>query len=459
MASFLLPIGLLTLAATITIHRVGAQDVTKTSNKRASGSQATYCRDIAPILYKNCTPCHREGEVGPFTLTSYKDASKRAGQIALVVRQRIMPPWKPEPGYGAFKHERRLTELEIATLQQWAENGTPEGESADLPPIPRFVEGWQLGKPDMVLSMSKPFTIPAEGNDINRSFPVSVHLPANRYLRAVEFRPGNRRVVHHGILLYDNSGTARRLEAQQGGPGAGYVSFGGPGFVPVGALPGYTPGMAPEQFPTDAAGQLPKDIDIVFGMHYHPTGKVETDQSSVGLYFTDKPPTRISSMVTIGVINLDIAPGDRAHKEQDTYTLPVDIELEAVYEHMHLIGKSCKLWAELPDHTIRPIIKINDWDFNWQTNYHLKERMHLPKGTVLHGEWTHDNSADNVRNPNQPPRRVTNGENSTDEMAGALLDVYVANDLDNGILWLTNLGHITEASLRPAVVAKVGQKK
>ena len=185
-------------------------------------------------------------------------------------------------------------------------------------------------------------------------------------------------------------------------------------------------------------------------MHYHPDGKEETDQSCIGLYFTDKPPVRTSSMIVIGVLNLDIAAGEKAHLEKDSYTLPVDADVESIYEHMHLIGKTCRLWAELPDHTIRPLIKINDWDFSWQATYHLKERMKLPKGSVLHAEWTHDNTAENFRNPNNPIRRVTNGENSTDEMAGALINVYVKNPTDSGILWLANLGHLAAASLRPA---------
>ena len=417
----------------------------------SAGAQAvTYNKDIAPIVFKQCVSCHRPEEVAPFSLMTYRDARKRARQIALVTEKRVMPPWKLEPGYGEFQHERRLTEKQIALVRRWAEQGAPEGKAADLPARPKFTDGWQLGKPDLILKMPKAFAIPADGNDVNRSFPLHIQIPADRYIRAAEFRPGNRRIVHHATLMMDKSGKAMQLEKEQGGTGAGYVSFGGPGFVPAGGLPGYAPGMPPEIFPPDAAGTLPKDIDIVFGMHYHPTGKIETDQSSIGLYFTDKVPTRIGSLITMGVLNVDISPGEKAHFEQDSYTLPVDVEIEAIYEHLHLIGKTCKLWAELPDHTIRPIIKINDWDFNWQSTYHVKERIRLPKGTVLRAEWTHDNTADNVHNPNHPPKRVTYGENSTDEMAGALINVYVDSERDNGILWLTNLAHLGKAAVAPA---------
>lgn len=409
----------------------------------------TFTRDIAPVVFAQCSSCHRAGEVAPFPLLTYRDVQKRARQIALVTSQRFMPPWRPAPGYGEFQHERRLTDAQIALFRRWADAGTPEGRTADLPPAPRFTDGWQLGKPDLVLTMVKPVTVPAEGQDVNRSFVIPVHLPAGRYLRATEFRPGNRRIVHHATAMLDTSGKARALEAAQGGPGAGYVSFGGPGFLPSGGLPGYAPGMGAEVFPADASGVLPKDVDVVLGMHYHPDGKAETDQSSIGLYFTDTPPVRVGSLVVMGVLNLDIAPGEKAHQEQDTYTLPVDVDVEAVYEHMHLLGKTCKMWAALPDGTTQPLIQIKDWDFSWQATYHLKRRLHLPRGTVLHAEWTHDNTADNPHQFNHPPRRVTSGENSTNEMGGALINVYVANHQDDGILWIANLGHLWKASVTP----------
>lgn len=407
----------------------------------------TFTRDIAPVVFAQCSSCHRAGEVAPFPLLTYRDVQKRARQIALITSQRVMPPWKLTPGYGEFQHERRLTDAQIALFRRWADAGAPEGNLADLTPAPKFTGGWQLGKPDMVLTMIKPVTVPAEGPDVNRSFVIPVHLPAGRYVRAAEFRPGNRRIVHHGTAMLDTSGKARALEAAQGGPGAGYVSFGGPGFLPSGGLPGYAPGMPATVFPADASGVLPKDVDVVMGMHYHPDGKIETDQSSIGLYFTDTPPVRVGSLVVMGVLNLDIAPGEKAHLEQDTYTLPVDVE--AIYEHMHLLGKTCKMWAELPDGTTRPLIQIADWDFSWQATYQLKRRLHLPHGTILHAEWTHDNSADNPHQFNHPPRRVTNGENSTNEMGGALINVYVANQRDNGILWIANLGHLWKASVAP----------
>lgn len=420
----------------------------------ARAESLTFTKNIAPIIFNNCANCHRPGEVAPFSLLTYQDVAKRAKQIGIVTQKRLMPPWKLEPGYGEFQHERRLTDKQIAVVRQWANEGAKEGNPADLPPVPKFPDGWQLGKPDMILKMPKAYTVPAEGKDVSRSFVVSVHLPADKYIRATEIRPGDRRVVHHVTLMMDKSGKAKQLEAQQGGPGAGYVSFGGPGFLPSGGLPGYVPGVGAEVLPDDASGVLPKDIDLVFGMHYHPYGREAADQTSVGLYFTDKPPKKIGSLIAMGVLNIDIAPGEKDHLEETTYTLPVDVEVESVYEHMHLIGKTCKLWAELPDHSTKPIIKINDWDFNWQSTYHVRERYRLPKGTILHGEWTHDNSADNPANPNHPPKEVKNGEDYVNEMAGVLINVFVDSPLDNGILWVANLGHLGAASVRPPALRR-----
>ena len=200
---------------------------TKTGNRRRG--PVTFNKDIAPIVFQQCVSCHRPNEVAPFSLLTYHDAEKRAKQIAIVTAKCVMPPWQPEAGYGAFQHERRLTAVQIAAFQEWAEAGAPEGNAKDLPPVPQFPDGWQLGKPDMIIKMPKAFPIPASGSDVNRSFPVSLHLPADRYIRAAEFHPGNRRLVHHATLMLDNSGKARELEAKQGGPGSGYVSFGGAG--------------------------------------------------------------------------------------------------------------------------------------------------------------------------------------------------------------------------------------
>lgn len=417
-------------------------------------ASVTFTKHVAPILFEKCASCHRAGEVAPFPLLTYGDAKKRAQMIAAVTQSRLMPPWKPQPGYGGhFQGERILTDRQIAVLKQWADAGAPQGAPKDMPTPPKFAQGWQLGKPDMVITMLKPVAIPADGPDVNRAYVVPVHIPVDKYVRAFEFRPGNRRVVHHSVVSLDKSGgKASRFEAQHGGPGQGFpggAGFGKESFIPIGGLGGYVPGMMPQVNPPDMAGTLPKDVDVVFGMHYHPDGKPETDQSSVGLYFTDRPPTRVGSTILMGVLNLDIAPGEKGHFEEANYTLPCDVQMRGISPHMHLLGRTCKLWAELPDGTTRLLIKVNDWDFDWQGTYRWAEPFRLPKGTKLRGEWTHDNSAQNPHQFNSPPKRITNGENSTNEMAGVWIDVALDRPADNGTIWGANLLHLLWASLRP----------
>lgn len=410
----------------------------------------TFNKDIAPVLFSQCSSCHRPGEVAPFSLLTYDDAKKRARQIALVTEKRIMPPWKPEPGFGRFEGARHLTDAQIALFVKWAASGAKEGRKSDLPPPPKFTEGWAMGKPDLILRMPKAFTIPADGVDVNRSFVVPLHLPGDRHVRAAEFRPGNRRVVHHATVMLDTSGKARQLEIEQGGAGGGYKSFGGPGFLPVGGLSGYVPGETPRPVRPEVVGTLPKDVDLVFGMHYHPSGKPETDQSEIGLYFTDKPGTRVGSIVLMGVLHVDIAPGDASHFEETSFTLPTDVDVTGIGPHMHFIGKTTHFWADLPDGTTKQLIKINHWDFNWGGTYTYVEPVHLPKGATIHGVWTFDNSADNPRNPSHPPKRVTYGESTTDEMGGAWINVIVDKQTDNLAVWIANLGHLAKASVTPA---------
>ena len=418
------------------------------------GAAPTFARDVAPILFNNCASCHRPGEVAPFSLLRYEDAKKRARLIAEVTQSRLMPPWKPQKGYGEFAGERHLSAAQIELLRRWAAAGAPEGDASDLPPQPKFTQGWQMGKPDMIITMPKAITIPADGPDVSLSFVIPVNLPRDKYIRATEFRPGNRRVVHHASVFTDTSGKARQLEKQSGGYGfRGGMGVGKNDFVPSGSLGGYVPGMMVNPAAPDAPSVLPKNSDVVFGLHYHPSGKAESDQSSIGLYFTDKAPRRIGSVILMGVLNLEIQPGESAHPEKDTFTLPVDVEMQSIAPHMHIIGKTVRMWAELPNGTTRPLIKINDWDFNWQGTFYYQKPFRLPRGTKIHGEWTHDNSKNNPRNPTHPPRRVTNGENSTDEMAAAWIPVLVDRPEDNAALWVANLGHLAVASMTPPVIA------
>jgi hypothetical protein len=385
----------------------------------------TYNKDIAPLLWKNCAGCHRAGEIGPFSLLTYKDAAKRARYLAEVTESRRMPPWKPEPGFGTFHDERRLSDSEIRTIADWATGGAPEGDPKDLPPTPRFPEGWQLGAPDLVLKASEPFDVPAQGRDIYRCFVIPIPIDSNKTVAAFEFRPGNRKVVHHALLYLDSTGAAR--EKDKSDPGPGYASFGGPGILPTGGLGGWAPGAMPRLLPDGMGKFIRKGSDLVLQVHYHPDGKAEKDESVVGIYFTKKPARKIVGGIAVRTRSLDIPQGEsHYHTTARSEPLPVDALAIAIAPHMHYIGTEMKVVAEAPDGTTTPLIWIKDWDFNWQGQYQYNVPITLAKGTVIKLDAYYDNSAANPHNPSKPPKRVRWGEQTTDEMC--LLGVQVVTD-------------------------------
>jgi len=383
----------------------------------------TFAHDVAPILYRHCAACHRPGEVAPFSLLSYQDAAKRAKLIATVTASRYMPPWQPEPGYGRFQGERRLAGSDIATLQRWAAAGAPQGDPARTPQPPRFPEGWQLGTPDMTIQMPKPFAIPADGPDQYMCFDIPLHLSADKYVRAMEFRPEARAAVHHALFLLDAAHIGRQK-------GEAYSCFGTPGFLPSGALGGWTPGMQPARMPDGLQLIMSKASDLVLQIHYHPNGKPQTDQSTLGLYFTDKAPTKWVADIPLGSHHIDIPAGDRAYKVRDHFTLPVDVEAVAIIPHAHYICKQMDGWAILPDGRKQWLLRIRDWNFDWQEQYRYVTPIKLPAGTDVQMEFTYDNSDANPRNPNHPARRVVWGPDTTDEMAGLHVQV-VPEDMDD----------------------------
>lgn len=386
----------------------------KTQGEKKRDGSATYARDIAPIVQANCVQCHRDGEIAPFPLATYGDVAKRARQIVSVTQSRFMPPWKPEPDFGHFLNERRLTEREVALFKTWAEGGAPEGDAADLPPPPKFVEGWQLGEPDLVVKMAEPFEVPADGRDVFRNFVIPIDLDRDHLVAVAEFRPGNRRVVHHALFYLDRSGVARKKDAAD--PGPGYGSFGGPGFLPSGSIGGWAPGGTPHPLRNGMGRELQKGSDLVLQIHYHPSGKVESDQSTVGIHFVKQPSRKVVAPIVVIDRGLYIPAGAERHRMSGSYTLPADTTMVAVIPHMHLLGRETKVTATLPDGQVEPLVWIKDWNFNWQDQYHLAEPRRFPKGTRLDVEAVYDNSDQNPLNPNSPPKEVTWGEQTTDEM-------------------------------------------
>lgn len=384
-------------------------------------AKVTYTRDIAPIIQSRCQNCHRDGQVAPFSLTNYQQVAKRAKQIVLVTEDRIMPPWIPKSSDVKFVGDRRLTDRELGLLKTWAEAGRAEGDQADLPPPAKFAQGWRLGEPDLIVKMSEPFEVPADGPDILQNFVIPLDIPEDKLVAAIEFHPGNKRVAHHAVLFLDDSGTARKLD--QATPGPGYANFGGPGFFPSGALGGWSVGNTPRALPDGMGRYLKKGSDLVVQMHYHPTGKKETDQSEIGIYFVQKPvaeslneSAKLVGSIWLGSYEMDIPAGAKDYRRSSSYVLPKEVIMVGVVPHMHLLGRSMKVTATLPDKSTKTLIDIDNWNYNWQDEYYYERPFALPAGTRLEIEAVFDNSKDNPSNPSSPPKRVTWGDGTDDEM-------------------------------------------
>jgi Tfp pilus assembly protein PilF len=404
-----------TLAAALAACRSGGP-----ATDAASGTEpVNFNRDVAPLVHRSCTPCHRPGESGPFSLVTYADVRKRADQVVRVTASRYMPPWPPEPGYGDFAGARRLHDEEVALLRRWVDSGAPEGTLSERPQPPAFTEGWQLGPPDMVLQAAEPYTVPAEGTDVFRNLVLPVPVPHPRYVRAIELRPGDKKVVHHANVLLDRTGSARRQDARDPGPGfSGMdVELESPAFEPDSHFLFWKPGTAAVSEPPDMAWRVDPSTDLVLNLHLQPSGKPEEIRPAVGLYFTEVAPTRFPMLVQLENDGaLDIPAGKTDFVVTDHYDVPVDVEVLGVYPHAHYLGRDVKGWATLPDGRKVWLIWIRDWDLGWQAVYRYRAPIELPRGSRIEMRIEYDNSAANPRNPSDPPRPVTAGNRSTDEM-------------------------------------------
>lgn len=400
------------------------------SHSAEPSAPVTFNREIAPIIYKYCAPCHRAGEAGPFPLLTYEDTAKFARQIAVIAERRIMPPWLPEPGDLKFAGELRLSEEQIALFQRWADEGTPRGEASDLPPAPQFTPGWQLGKPDLVLQAKKAYSLAASGSDNYWNFIFPTDLTTTRWVKAIEIRPGEKRVVHHANILLDRLQSSR---VQEKHPGDGFpgmeLRIESETFDPDSHIFFWKPGSMPHVEPEDMALRLEPGNDLVLNTHLQPSGKAELVQPSIGLYFTDKPATKFPVLLELQNDKaLDIPPGVSDFHVTDSFTIPVDVDLLAIYPHAHYLGKDLLATAVLPDGTKQNLIHIPRWDLNWQAVFYYAEQVFLPKGTIVEMHYVYDNSTANVANPFHPPQRIQGGNRTTDEMAHLWLQVLPRQD-------------------------------
>ncbi|HEY7328298.1 MAG TPA: redoxin domain-containing protein [Gemmataceae bacterium] len=387
----------------------------------------TFYRDVLPIVQKNCQECHRPGAVGPFALMTYKQAVNWADDIKEYTQERKMPPWKPVAG-PAFHSERKMPDKDIETLATWVDGGTPEGDPKDAPPPRQFVEGWQLGQPDLVLTVPEEMTVGASGPDLFRCFVLPTNLTEDKFVTAVEVRPGNSRIVHHTLNYFDTSGKGRELEKKareqkenkNGDLGPGYSAAMGLGFLPttgqVGGLGGWAPGNVAHHLPDGYGYFLPKGSDIIIQTHYHRDGRVEKDKTSIGLYFAkDGNTKRWKGMVLPGRF-LVIPPNNDHYRVQGGMEVLQECKLYSVMPHMHMLGREIKVTLTPPGGKPMSLVAINDWEYNWQETYFLKEPIVIKPGTRLEVEAIYDNSDKNPNNPFSPPRYVKFGEQTTDEM-------------------------------------------
>ncbi len=406
----------------------------ETGDHAATTKKITFSRHIAPILYANCTECHRPGEVAPFSLITYEDAAKRADWIAEVTAEGLMPPWHAEEGYGSFRAERRLSPVEKQLIRDWADTDAPQGDETEMPTLPDYPTGWRLGEPDLVFEASHPVTVPAEGPDQFHHFVIPVGDVEDAIAVAVEFQPGNPRAVHHAIVFVDDSGMARRLD--EATPEPGFTTATGTVIPLAGTMTIWAPGVTPPVLPKGVGQRLPKGADIVVQLHLHPTGREETDRSRVGVHLAKERVDRYVSDVPFifGPLAIDIPPGETNHEVFAELKLPIDVTLTAVMPHMHLLGRRLKVWATLPSGEEVPLVWVQNWDFYWQNQYVYREPVRIPKGSTVHVFGCFDNSADNPRNPSDPPQRVMLGEGSTDEMCLAIFQAVVDQPADSNRL-------------------------
>ena len=419
----------------------------------------TFSEHVLPIVFTKCAPCHRPGEATPFTLQSYDDVRTRGRFIASVTGSRYMPPWHADSEMGEFRDDRRLTDAEIRIVQEWVAAGMPEGDPALAPAPPEFTPGWQLGEPDLIVRMDEPFRIPEDGPDLFRNFAIPLGLDEDQWVRAVEFRPSGK-ASHHALFFLDGTGQAVRLDADDPAPGFDGMDFldtgddraasrgrggllarllgrggRGRGAGALSALGGWAVGGSPAGLPDGTARPLPAGSDLVLQMHFHPTGKPETEQATVGIYFAEEPPERTLTALQLPPLfgafaGIDIPAGTGRFVITDSFTLPIDVEVIGGGAHAHYLSTDMRMTATLPDGTVRDLLAIPNWDFNWQERYYFEEPVALPEGTRLDVAIAYDNTSGNPANPFDPPRRVTFGRESTDEMGSMTIELLAVRERD-----------------------------
>ena len=435
-ASGVFAVGLISGTWGVLLHPVEAQ-----------APPVTFSRDIAPIVFEHCASCHQPGGSAPFSLLTYDDVSARADRIAAVTASRYMPPWKPEPGYGEFADARRLTDPQIGVIQRWVSEGRMRGDPAALPPAPARGTGWQLGTPDLVISMDRAYTVAASGDDVYRHFVIPIPITARKFVRAWELRADNAPALHHATMEIDRTGMSRHLDLEDPAPGyEGLIAH--TTMAPDGYFLDWAPGHTPYRAPEGMAFPIEPSSDLVLMLHLRPGGRAQPVQVKVAFYFSETPPMRVPALLRLTRQDLDIPAGESRHVVTDSFRTPVDLDLFTVQPHAHNVAREVEGFAILPDGTRKPLLLVKDWDFNWQGVYRYAVPVSLPAGSVVTARWTYDNSTANPRNPNRPPQPVRFGQRTSDEMAELWFQVVPGNAQDRERLTRALQSHLLPHNIK-----------
>ena len=374
----------------------------------------TFNKDIAPIVFSNCASCHRPGGVAPFSLLTYAEAAEQAEAIAAETSRGHMPPWLPARGEFPIVGERRLLPEQIDAIQRWVKGGAVEGAPADLPTPPRFLDGWEHGTPDIVVSTERPYIVKAGSDDVYRNLVLKVPLTEGVFVRAVEFRT-NGAPIHHAVIRVDRTSASRRHDGEDGQPGFDGMSFSVTD--PDGQFIGWAPGRGPIVSPEGMAWRLERGADLVVELHVIDSKEATPLKPSVGLFLTKTPPRQRPITVRMASKAIDIPAGKADYVVTDDYELPSNVTVLSVYPHAHYLATEMRTTATLPDGSVKTLLHIPHWDFHWQQDYRYATPIRLPRGTKLSMRYTFDNSAGNPHNPNKPPVKVQGGPRAVDEMA------------------------------------------
>ena len=377
--------------------------ITMRERQRKRG-EVTYAGQVGELLHRHCAVCHHPGTAAPFSLTRFEEAANWSEMIREVVVQRRMPPWHSDPRFGQFVNDRRLSADDVDTIAAWVDAGCPEGDASQAPAMPQFEDGWRIGKPDVVFRMPKAYTVPATGTVAYKYFVTPTHFEKDVWIQAAEPRPGARAAVHHIIVYYrDPKDPATKS-------------------VPI-WITATAPGAEPNIFPPGLARRIPAGAELVWQMHYTPTGKPEVDRSEVGFVFAKEPPRH--NVVNFGIMNarFKIPPGAKQHKVVSSVPIQKETVVLSLFPHMHLRGRDFAYYAIDPDGRRTQLLSVPQYDFNWQHGYRFVEPLTLSRGSKIECVAHFDNSDGNPHNPD-PTKMVRFGEQTWEEMMIGYVEYY-----------------------------------